>query len=110
MDGTPMYKYNFLGLERYTIAAADALPAGKTTVRFAFKYDGGDPGSGGSGQILLNGRTVAERRIEHTRAMNFSADEGADVGIDQGTPVTGDYTENVSTFTGRIHRVTVELR
>jgi arylsulfatase len=40
----------------------------------------------------------------------FSADEGADVGVDRGTPVTDDYKERGNKFTGRIQKVTVELK
>ena len=79
-DGKPTYAYNWLGLQRYTVAAAEAVPAGKATIRFEFAYDGGRPGSGGTGTILVNGKKVAEGRIDHTQAFVFSADEGADVG------------------------------
>src|SRR5262249_21228528 len=37
--GKPMYAYNWLGLQRYTVAAAEAVPAGKATIRFEFAYD-----------------------------------------------------------------------
>jgi arylsulfatase len=92
--GKPTYTYNFLGLQRYTVAAAEAVPAGKATIRFEFAYDGGRPGSGGTGTILVDGKKVAEGRIERTQGFAFSADEGADVGRDAGTPVTDDYTYN----------------
>jgi hypothetical protein len=109
-DGKPMYTYNVLGLQQYTVAAAEVLPPGKAAIHFAFKYDGGKPGAGGSGVIHVNGKKVAEGRIERTQAMAFSADEGADVGEDRGTPVTEDYTEPDGKFTGKIHQVTIELR
>jgi hypothetical protein len=109
-DGKPTYTYNYLGLQRYTLAAAEALTAGKAAIRFAFTYDGGRPGAGGSGVISVNGMKVAEGRIERTQGMVFSADEGADVGEDRGTPVTDDYSEPDGKFTGRIHQVTIELR
>lgn len=41
--------------------------------------------------------------------VDFSADEGADVGTDDGTPVSEDYTVEGSKFTVKIHRVTIEL-
>ncbi len=108
--GKPTYAYNWLGLQRYTVAAAEAVPAGKATIRFEFAYDGGKPGSGGTGTILVNGKKVAEGRIDHTQPFIFSADEGADVGMDAGTPVTDDYKERDNKFTGKIHKVTVELK
>ena len=53
---------------------------------------------------------VAEGRIERTQGIMFSADEGADVGVDAGTPVTEDYKERDNKFTGKIDKVTVELK
>jgi arylsulfatase len=108
--GKPTYTYNYLGLQRPTIAAQEAMPAGKATIRFEFAYDGGPPGSGGTGTILVDGRRVAGGRIDRTQAFVFSADEGADVGQDGGTPVTDDYKERDNRFTGKIHRVIVELK
>jgi arylsulfatase len=108
--GKPTYTYNWLGLQQYKVAAAEAVPAGKPTIRFEFAYDGGRPGSGGMGTILVNGSKVAEGRIDHTQPFVFSADEGADVGRDDGTPVTDDYKERDNAFTGKIGKVTVELK
>ncbi len=108
--GKPTYTYNWLGMRRYTITAGEAVPAGKATIRFEFASDGGRPGSGGSGTILVDGRKVAGGRIDRTQAVGFSADEGADVGRDAGTPVTDDYRERDNAFTGKIDRVTVELK
>lgn len=110
-DGVPAYDYNFLGLVRTTIAATKPLPVGaKSTIRFEFEYDGGGPGKGGKGTLLVNGDKVGEGRIERTQAGMFSADETADVGIDLGTPVVEAIgAEAKSRFTGRIPSVTVEV-
>jgi arylsulfatase len=109
-DGKPVYHYNFLGLEQFRIAAQEAVPAGAATIRFEFTFDGGRPGAGGTGTILVNGQKVAEGRIERTQGYVFSADEGADVGRDDGTPVTEDYRERDNAFTGKISSVKVELK
>jgi hypothetical protein len=78
---------------------------------FDFAYDGGGLGKGGTGSLFVNNEKVAEGRIEHTQAMMFSADETADVGIDLGTPVVEAIgSEARSRFTGRIPRVTVEVK
>ena len=86
-DGKPAYIYNFLGLARYTIASPQALPAGPVTVTLDFAYDGGGPGKGGKAILYVNGKPVAEGRVEKTQPNIFSADETADVGIDNQTPV-----------------------
>jgi hypothetical protein len=110
-DGVPAYDYNFLGLQRTSIAAAKPLAAGKTTLRFEFAYDGGGPGKGGTGTLFVNGQKAAEGKIPHTQAGLFSADETADVGIDLGTPVVEAIgAEAKSRYTGRIPKVTVEVK
>jgi hypothetical protein len=110
-NGRPTYTYNFLGLERFTIAAKQAVPAGKATIRFAFAYDGGGLGKGGTGTLFVNGTQVAEGRIDRTQPMLFSADEGADVGEDGETPVVESYGIPAPyTFTGTIGKFTVELQ
>jgi arylsulfatase len=110
-NGVPAYDYNFLGLQRTSVAATKPLAPGKATVRFEFAYDGGGPGKGGTGTLFVNNEKVAEGRIEHTQAGLFSADETADVGIDLGTPVVEAIgAEARSRFTGRIPKVTVEVK
>jgi len=109
-DGKPMYTYNFLGLQRYTVAAAQAVPAGKATIRLAFDYDGGGLAKGGLSTLYVNDKKVAEGRIEHTQPGIFSADETADVGVDDATPVTEDYKAWDNAFTGKILKVTVAVK
>jgi arylsulfatase len=110
-DGVPAYDYNFLGLQRNSVAATKPLAPGKNTIRFDFAYDGGGPGKGGMGTLFVNDDKVAEGRIQHTQAGIFSADETADVGIDLGTPVVEAIgSEAKSRFTGRIPKVTVQVR
>ncbi|MGH8550846.1 MAG: arylsulfatase [Methylococcales bacterium] len=110
-DGKPAYTYNFLGLNRYTVGSPEALPAGKATLVFDFAYDGGGLGKGGSGTLSVNGRKLAEGRIDRTQPMIFSADETADVGVDEATPVADGIGEGPETrFTGRIEKVTIEVK
>jgi arylsulfatase len=80
--GKPIYTYNFLGMQRFTVAAAQAVPAGKATVRFEFAYDGGGLGKGGLGTIY----------------------------VDDAMPVTEDYKIFDNEFTGKIHRVTIDVK
>lgn len=107
-DGHPVFTYNWLGMERYSISAPEKLPAGKATLRYEFAYDGGGRGKGGLGTLYVGGRKVGEGRIEKTVPNLFSADETANVGVDEETPVTDDYKENDNRFTGHIAKVTIE--
>ena len=107
-DGKPTYTYNWLGLNRYNVVSQQKLAVGKNTIRFEFTYDGGGAGKGGSGVILLNGKKVAEGRIDQTECCTFSLDEAADVGRNDGTPVTEDYKVPFA-FKGVIDKVTISL-
>jgi arylsulfatase len=110
-DGVPAYDYNFVGLKRFTVSAKEKLKPGRSTIKFDFAYDGGGLAKGGLGTLYVNGKQVAQGRIEHTQPMVFSADETADVGIDLATPVVEAIgSEAKSRFTGTIHKVTVEVK
>jgi arylsulfatase A-like enzyme len=109
-DGRPVYVYNFLGLEQYTVAAPQALAPGPATVTLDFAYDGGGVGKGGKATLYVNGRAVAEGRVEKTQPNVFSADETADVGIDNQTPVAEGIGIGPETrFTGSISKITLEV-
>jgi arylsulfatase len=110
-DGVPAYDYNFLGLQRSSVAASEPVPAGKATIRLEFAYDGGGLGKGGDATIFVNEQKVAEGRIEHTQCCIFSADETADVGIDLGTPVVESIgAEEESRFNGSIPKLTIAVK
>ena len=92
------------------MAAPEALPAGPVTVILDFAYDGGGVGKGGRATLSVNGKPVAEGRVE-AQPNIFSADETADVGIDNQTPVAEGIGIGPETrFTGTINKVTLEVR
>jgi arylsulfatase len=111
-EGKPGYEYNWLGLERYVVESPDALPAGEHTIKLDFAYDGGGPGKGGMATLFVNGKKVAEKRVEKTQPNIFSADETADVGIDNQTPVAEGigYGPDETKFTGKIDKVVIEVK
>ena len=110
-DGKPKYAYNWLARELYTVEGQERLPAGKVTVRFEFAYDGGGLHKGATGTLYVNGTKVGEGRIAHTMGAIYSlAGEGADVGMDQFSPVTSDYDPWDNAFTGTIQKITVQLK
>lgn len=85
------------------------MPAGSATIRYEFVYDGVGAGKGGTGTIFVNGQKVATARIDQTQGYLFSADEGADVGLDDGTAVTSAYAIPFK-FNGKIKKVTIDLK
>lgn len=110
-DGKPAYTYNFLGLNSYTVSSQEVLPKGKAKLVFDFAYDGGGLGKGGLGTLSVDGRKLAEGRIDRTQPMIFSADETADVGIDDATPVVAGIGQGAQTlFTGKIEKVTIDVK
>ncbi|MGZ8097033.1 MAG: hypothetical protein ACXWUD_12405 [Methylosarcina sp.] len=58
----------------------------------------------------MNGQKTAEARVQRTTPFIFSAEEGADIGMDEHTSVTEGYKQGDNKFTGRIINVTVETK
>ena len=108
-DGRPEFIYNWLQEQITTIKGATALAPGKHVIRFDFTYDGGGMGKGGKGVLSVDGKSVAEGRIEKTVPNRFSLDETLDVGEDTGTTVSPEY-ELPFRFSGKLEKVTVDLR
>jgi hypothetical protein len=106
-DGKAHHEYNFFALERTNIASAMALSPGKHTISYEFIPDAAQPGAGGKSILSVDGQKVAEGHIPKTQPFMFSADEGADVGLDGETNVSTDYKQGDNAFTGKIIKVTV---
>ena len=108
-DGKPTFVYDFLFVERTTLAGDNPLPKGKTKLVVDFAYDGGGMGKSGELTMKANGKKVAGGRLKRTIPIQFSLGEGIDVGMDIGSPIDFTY-ELPFAFTGRIEKVTVELK
>jgi arylsulfatase len=111
-EGRPVYTYNFLGLSRYTVAAEEKVAPGPATIVLDFAYDGPGLGKGGVAKLSVNGEQVAQGRIEKTQPLIFSADETADVGLDNQTPVAEGIGigRDATRFTGKIEKIEVDVR
>lgn len=109
-NGKPAYTYNYFGLESYTVMADNAVSGDDLEIKLEFKYDGDGTGKGGMAMIYVNGEKVAEGRIEKTIPAVFSADETADVGMDEATQVVSTFKDvDDSEFTGKIETVTISI-
>lgn len=109
-DGKPRHEYNFFALERTNIGSDTALAPGKHVITYEFIPESPKPGTGGKSILSVDGKKVAEGLIPKTQPFLFSADEGADVGIDGETNVSPDYPQGDNAFTGKILKVTVEQK
>jgi arylsulfatase A-like enzyme len=101
-DGKPTYCHNLAGLQLFKIAADSVVPAGEHQVRMEFAYDGGGLAKGGDVTLFVDGEKVGEGRVGATVPMVYSADETCDIGVDNGTAVSDDYTGRTSRFTGTV--------
>jgi arylsulfatase len=112
MGGKPEFDYAFSNQKqhKYRVTSKEKLSPGKHTLKFDFKYDGPGYGKGGTGTLSVDGKTVAEGKIERTIPVRFSLDETLDVGMDTGTPVIEDYVDKMPfKFTGALKKVVIDL-
>lgn len=109
-EGKPHHEYNWFAIERTTIGGEQALSPGKHTISYEFVPDGANPGTGGMSILSVDGKKVAEGKIPKTQPFAFSADEGADVGLDSETNVSPAYDQHDNAFTGKIFKGTVEQK
>jgi arylsulfatase A-like enzyme len=108
-DGKPKYCYNFYGVNRYVIEGTSPIPPGTHQARMEFKYDGGGLAKGGTVTLLIDGKPVGQGRVDQTEPIIFSADETCDVGFDAGSPVTYDYPNGNTKFSGEVNWVEIDL-
>ncbi len=112
MDGKPEFAYSMSNQKelKYRIASGEKLAPGKHSIKLDFKYDGPGRGKGGTGTLSVDGKEVAQGKIERTIPVRFSLDETFDIGEDTGTPVVEDYLDKMPfKFTGDLKQVVIEL-
>jgi arylsulfatase A-like enzyme len=108
-QGRPKYCHNLAGLMHFYVEGTDPVPPGRHQVRMEFAYDGGGLAKGGQVALYIDGKPTGDGHINATVPMIYSADETCDVGCDTGTPVSEDYTQATSPFTGTIHWVQLDI-
>jgi len=112
LDGKPEFDYAFSNQpqHKYRVTSNEKLSPGKHTIKFDFKYDGPGMGKSGAGTLSVDGKQVAQGKIERTIPTRFSLDETMDIGEDTGTPVVEDYVNKMPfKFTGTLKKVVIEL-
>ncbi|MGW5239364.1 arylsulfatase [Monashia sp. NPDC004114] len=108
-EGVLAYCYNLFGIRLFKVYGEEPVPEGTHQLRVEFAYDGGGLGKGGSVGLFVDGRRTGGGRVEATVPMVFSADETMDVSSDSATPVSDDYDLRTGIFTGRVHRVQIDV-
>jgi arylsulfatase A-like enzyme len=107
--GKLKYCYNLLGIQHFYAESSSTLPPGDHQVRMEFAYAGGGLGKGGTASLYVDGKKVGEGKVGATAAMIFSADDGCDVGVDNGAPVSPDYGAHGNEFTGKVKGVQLAI-
>ena len=104
-EGKPTFVYNYLALERTTVAATAPLPKGKVQLKVDFAYQGGPKELGKAAVVTMtvNGTKVAEGQVPKTIPATIG------IGEDVGSPVDFTYKPPFR-FTGKIEKVTYELK
>ncbi len=110
-QGKPAYTYNYFGLKRYTISSPTKLSQENAEIKLIFEYDGGGTGKGGTASLYVDGKKVSEGRVEKTQPAVFSADETADVAMDEATQVADLVFKDMkdSKFTGTVDKVVISI-
>lgn len=107
--GKLKYCYNLGGIKHFYAESTDPLPTGDHQVRMEFAYAGGGLGKGGDVTLYVDGCKVGEGRVEATLPNIYSADDGCDVGVDTGSPVSPDYAPADNAFNGRVKGVQLAI-
>jgi arylsulfatase len=120
LEGKPVFLWNLIDLERIKWEGPDALPPGKHTVEFDFKYEGLGVGtliynnmSGlaqpGTGTLKVDGTVVDTKKMAKTLPMILQWDESFDIGSDTLTGVNdADYTPPFA-LTAKLDKLTIKV-
>jgi arylsulfatase len=120
LKGKPVFLWNLVDLKRVRWEGRDAIPPGRHTVEFDFKYDGLGAGTlafnnmsgigrSGTGVLKVDGREVARQKMERTLPLILQWDESFDVGSDTGTPVDDRDYQIPFKLTAKLNKLTLKL-
>ncbi len=120
LKGKPVFLWNLVDLERLKWEAPEALPPGRHTVEFDFKYDGLGAGtlafndfSGlgrpGTGTLKVDGKVVATKKMERTLPMILQWDESFDIGSDTLTGVNDEDYKPPFPLTAKLNKLTIKV-
>jgi arylsulfatase len=120
LKNKPVFLWNLVDLKRVKWEGQEALPPGKHTLEFDFKYDGlgmgtmmygsvSGIGRGGTGVLKVDGKAVATQKMERSIPFILQWDENLDIGSDTGTPVNDADYQVPFKFTGKINKITLTI-
>ena len=115
-----VFLWNLVDLERIRWESPEALSPGKHTLEFDFKYNGAGMGTlafnsfsgigqGGTGELKVDGKVVATKKMKRTLPLILQWDETFDIGSDTGTPVNDKDYQIPFKFTGKLNKFTIKI-
>lgn len=108
-EGTLIYEYNLMIIERYIAKSKEKIAPGKHIIVVDTTVS--KPGAPAKIVITVDGKEMASTTTKRTVPLGFTASETFDVGIDLGSPVSHDYHKRRPfKFNGKIRRVDVKLK
>jgi arylsulfatase len=107
--GVPVFTWNLIQLDLVKWQGKEALPPGKHTLEFDWKYDGPGLGKGGTGTLKVDGEVVDTKPMPKSLPVGIGWVETFNVGVDTGTPVDGEDYQVPFPFTGKIGKLTVKV-
>ncbi|HEY5775516.1 MAG TPA: arylsulfatase, partial [Xanthomonadales bacterium] len=99
-------EYNAMTLNRFKVASASVIPAGKVKIEVETRYDSMERLAPATVTLTVNGEQVGQGRIERSVPGTHTASETFDVGVDLGSPVSLDYYDRAPfRFNGEIEKI-----
>jgi hypothetical protein len=120
LKGKPVFLWNLVDLERIKWEGPEALPPGRHTVEFDFKYEGLGAGtlafnnfSGlgrpGVGTLKVDNKVVDTKKMERTVPMILQWDESFDIGSDTLTGVNDADYRPPFPLTAKLNKLTIKV-
>ena len=120
LKGKPVWLWNLVDLERLKWEGAEALPPGRHTVEFDFKYDGlgagtlafnnfSGVGRPGTGVLKVDGKVVDTKAMPKTLPMILQWDESFDIGSDTLTGVNDADYKPPFALTAKLNKLSIKL-
>lgn len=101
-------EYNAMTMNRFKASSTSAIPTGKVKIEVKTQYDTMEALAPATLTLAVNGKQVAQTRIERSVPVGHTASETFDVGKDLGSPVAMDYLDRAPfAFNGKIDKIRI---
>jgi hypothetical protein len=96
-------------LNRYKFSSKTPIPTGKVKIEVETKYDSKEREAPATLTMKVNGKQVAQGRIERSVPGSHTVSDTFDIGMDANAPVSLDYYDRAPfKFNGKIEKVYIK--